>query len=131
MSTEMKLTENEVKVLVYVKLLEETQLEDCPNYTVGQKLEAYGNEPLDDIDGDEFNAILDKFCSFGIMQVDDVNNLYELTETGKEKLKELPLHNIFSDGAIKTIWNMKEWSKAFLQEHGKDIISVVSKMILH
>lgn len=126
MSMEMKLTENEVKVLVYVKLLEETQLEDCLNCTVGQKIEAYGNEPLDDIDGDVFNEILDKFCSFGIMQVDDVNNLYELTEAGKEKLKELPLHNLLSEGAIKTIWNVKEWSKEHWTEVAGLVLSALS-----
>lgn len=127
---EKKLTEQEFRVLVYVMLLEQYEDKDYPNYTVGQKIDRYGSEPMD-MDAIEFFSILDKFVNIGLIEMDDINDLYELTELGRKHLKRVAT----LDGMVKDEWATKFWNgtvtvQEFVKEYGVDVLSTVAQIVL-
>ena len=126
MSTyEKKLSVVELRVLLYVKWLEAYEAPEYPNYTVGQKIDVYESEPLG-LDASDFYKALDKFVDIGLLEMDNINDMYELTEYGRKQLKKLELIEGIrdEDWAIK-LWNGSLSVEDFLKEHSVDILSAV------
>lgn len=126
---EKKLTEQEFKVLLYVMWLEEYEDKDYPDYTVGQKIDVYGSEPMA-MDALELFDILDRFVAIGLMEMDDINDMYELTELGRKHLKSVSaLDGLVEDEWATKIWNGTVTIQEFIKEYGVDILSTVAQII--
>lgn len=127
-ATKETLTVEEMKVLFYVKLLEEYEDPENPEATLGQKLDTYTCEPLG-MDWLEFEGILEKFCALGILEYDDLNDMYELTDSGKKKIKKLEWMEKLSDEAVTNIHNGAVGVGNFIEKHGVDIMLKVAEIV--
>lgn len=127
--SEKKLTEQEFKVLLYLMWLDRFDDPDYPDYTVGQKIDVYGSEPMA-MDALEFFDILDKLVGIGLMEMDDINDMYELTELGQKHLKRIgSLDGLVKDDFAVKIWNGTVSIQDFIKEYGVDILSTVAQII--
>ncbi len=154
MSKKELFTMGDVETILLVKALNEYKMvdENEPDYeySLGEKIERL-DLSTGYMDGDVFNAGLDKMEEMGLLiwknekegykftendvvVWQDEEQGYELTETGRTLFKRLSLVEGLDDNSIKNILNMSFNVKEFLNEHGDDIkdtiIDVMKSCIL-
>ena len=149
MSKKELFTMGDVETILLVKALNEYKMvdENEPDYeySLGEKIERL-DLSTGYMDGDVFNAGLDKMEEMGLLiwknekegyDITDDNVIvwkdakegYELTELGKKVLDRLSLVKCLNDNGIKNILNVSFSIKNFLNEHGDEIKGIIVEEI--
>ena len=145
MSKKEPFTIGDVETILLVKALDEYTMfdENDPEYeySLAEKIERL-DLSTGWMDGDVFNAGLDKMEEMGLLvwknekegyrltEEDvivwqDEEEGYALTEEGRTLFKKLSLVEGLDDNSVKNILNMSFNTKEFLNKHGNDIKDII------
>lgn len=123
------ITLEQTSVLLWIKALNDFTDVDNAQDTLGIKLNKFDVESAD-FERADFICGIEALCKLGVLKQNEEEQEIELTMAGKSVLNALSTIKCLSDEAIHKILNGTINMVEFVKEHGIEIMSVVSGILI-